>query len=60
VRPAALRDAGQAELVIITAGAKQKEGESRAALLDRNQSCAPTVVLFVCLADVSACYVTLN
>jgi lactate/malate dehydrogenase, NAD binding domain len=49
VRPAEMRDAGQAEVVIITAGAKQKEGESRGALLERNQSCV-TLGLSLCPA----------
>jgi len=36
VRAGTHRDAGQADIVVITAGAKQKPGESRLSLLSRN------------------------
>jgi L-lactate dehydrogenase len=36
VLPATFSEAGQCDIVVVTAGAKQRDGESRIYLLDRN------------------------
>ncbi|KAI9479505.1 lactate dehydrogenase B [Zychaea mexicana] len=44
VRGATSEEAGQADVIIITAGAKQKEGESRTQLIDRNYKILNSVI----------------
>ncbi|KAI8148720.1 lactate dehydrogenase B [Fennellomyces sp. T-0311] len=44
VRGATSQEAGQANIIVITAGAKQKEGESRTELIDRNYKILESVI----------------
>ncbi|KAI8140264.1 lactate dehydrogenase B [Fennellomyces sp. T-0311] len=44
VRYASLRDAAQANLIVITAGAKQRPGESRQELIDRNYDIMKNII----------------
>ncbi|KAI8369565.1 lactate dehydrogenase B [Radiomyces spectabilis] len=44
VRYATIQEAGQADVIIITAGAKQREGESRTELIDRNYDILENVI----------------
>ncbi|KAJ8653713.1 L-lactate dehydrogenase [Lichtheimia ornata] len=44
VRGATNKEAGQADIIIITAGAKQKPGESRTQLIDRNYKILESVI----------------
>eukprot|EP00892_Ulva_mutabilis_P000372 jgi/Ulvmu1/10335/UM061_0018.1 len=44
VRVGTLQEAGQCDIVVITAGAKQREGESRVQLIDRNFEILKSVV----------------
>ncbi|KAI9253463.1 lactate dehydrogenase B [Phascolomyces articulosus] len=44
VRGATYQEAGQADVIIITAGAKQKPGESRTQLIDRNYKILQSVI----------------
>lgn len=44
VRSATSAEAGQCNIIVITAGAKQREGESRRNLIDRNHSIIASVI----------------
>ena len=44
VLPATFREAGQCDIIVITAGAKQRDGESRIDLLDRNYIILDSVI----------------
>ncbi len=39
-----LQDAGQADVIVITAGAKQRPGETRIALIERNHAILASVI----------------
>jgi L-lactate dehydrogenase len=44
IRACTFKEAGQCDIVVVTAGAKQREGESRRGLIDRNYSILESVI----------------
>lgn len=44
VKYGTLKDCGQCDLIVITAGAKQREGETRVQLIDRNHAILKSVI----------------